>query len=217
MSSEPSDVLHLARLASTGRLAVACAHELHRLFDLRGANAIGNATDVTRSLLTAAHRPIADATLVDLGDLIEEMRPLFAILAGPDAIVVIVREAAGARTVASAAAISKTDPGQPDRAVVRGTGGRAPPGDRSRHRGLAGRRDRGRYADRRRTLRAARGHRRSPRPRARPRRALPALAAALASIGLTLVSAIASACGGGLIAVPGADGRVDHHVLLPLP
>jgi hypothetical protein len=117
------ETFEVARLASTGRLALACALHLHQLLERATAAALragldsGDAVElrgllvrskeVTRQLLTIGGRPPADSTLVDLGELLEEMRPLIAMIAGPDAFVVVVRDVAGVVALAERGALEQ--------------------------------------------------------------------------------------------------------------
>lgn len=226
MLQESSDALRLARLASTGRLALACALELRRLLSLATGNAaaapgserstqlrevLGSAGDITRRLLTAGQRP-STTEIIDLGDLVEEMRGLFGILAGPGAVVVIVRGNARVRVVANRgdleqilvnlidspadAAITRRITITSD--VVDGPVG-APPGMppiAARPGALLSVTD---------DLRA---------PLASPTSAC-ARCGAVPALGLPLVRAMASAHQGRLVVVPG-DGGVEYRVLLPL-
>ena len=226
MLQDSSDALRLARLASTGRLALACALELRRLLSLAVGSAaaapgseqsaqlretLGSAGDITRRLLTAAQRP-STSEIIDLGDLVEEMRGLFGILAGPGAVVVVVRGITRVRVVANRGDLEQilvnlidapSDSSGPHRLTI--TSGvieepSAPPGVPP----LAARP----YA-----LLSVTDDQSTLLP---PPTATCARCGAVPGLGLPLVRAIAAAHQGRLIVVPGSDGGVEHRVLLPL-
>jgi signal transduction histidine kinase len=228
MLQASSDVLRLARLASTGRLALVYALELRRLLGLAwgsmaaveqsipGAaqmrDALGSASDITRRLLIAAQRPTA-TEVIDLGDLVEEIHDLFGIIAGPGAVVVIVRDSARVRTLANRGDLeqilvnlieTRCDTAAGPRRITITSGIIDSPAWAT----LAGARLGGTCAllsvvDDQRT------HVTSPRSTCARCGAVPAL-------GLPLVQAIASAHNGAVRVQPGADGGVEYRVLLPL-
>jgi two-component system cell cycle sensor histidine kinase/response regulator CckA len=226
MLQESSDALRLARLASTGRLAVACALELRRLLSLAAGNAaavpgserstqlrevLGSAGDITRRLLTAAQRP-STTEIIDLGDLVEEMRGLFGILAGPGAVVVIVRGNARVRVVANRGDLEQIlvnlvdapDGAAGPRRIAITTGvvdgpGSAPPGVPP-------------LATRPYALLSVTDDQRTPLAAAT---STCARCGAVPALGLPLVHAMASAHQGRLVVIP-SDGGVEYRVLLPL-
>jgi hypothetical protein len=199
---------------------MACARELHRLLGLcrsrmspLGLRALlGNAADITRSLLTTAQRPVTEAATIELGELVEELRPLVAVLAGTDAIVVAVRDAGRVRTVANRSDLEQIlinlvetpcESDVPGRRITITSGIVDWPGGATAGGELAA----GRFA----LLSIINDHRAataSIQPCAR--------CGGLSAIGPSLASAIASARNGGLVAVPCADGGVDYRALLPL-
>lgn len=227
MLQESSDALRLARLASTGRLALACALELRRLLGVAAGNAaavagterstqlreaLGSAGDITRRLLTAAQRP-STTEIIDLGDLVEEMRGLFGILAGADSVVVVVRGIAHVRVVANRGDLEQilvnlidapSDESGPRRititsGVVDGPSA-IPPGVpplQTRPHALLSVTD-------------------DLRTQTTPPTSTCARCGAVLGLGLPLVRAIASAHQGRLEVVSGSDGGVEYRVLLPL-
>ena len=226
MLQESSDALRLARLASTGRLALACALELRRLLSVAAGNAaavpgterstqlreaLGSAGDITRRLLTAAQRP-STTEIIDLGDLVEEMRGLFGILAGADSVVVVVRGITRVRVVANRGDLEQIlvnlidAPGEdsgPRRITITSgvvDGPSAAPGVPplpTRPYALLSVTD-------------------DQRAQAGPQTSTCARCGAVPALGLPLVRAIASAHQGRLEVVPGSDGEVEYRVLLPL-
>ena len=227
MSQDSSDALRLARLASTGRLAVACALELRRLLSLASGSAaaapgseraallreaLGSAGDITRRLLTAAQRP-STTEIIDLGDMVEAMRGLFGVLAGPGAVVVIVRGNTRVRVVANRGDLEqilinlidvREDVAGPRRIAITSGVIDGPAGDPPGVPPLAARP----YA----LLSVTDDQRTQP---ASPTSAC-ARCGAVPALGLPLVRAMASAHHGRLVVVPGIDGGVEYRVLLPL-
>lgn len=225
MLQESTDALRLARLASTGRLALACALELRRLLSVAAGSAaavpgterstqlreaLGSAGDITRRLLTAGQRP-STTEIIELGDLVEEMRGLFGILAGADSVVVVVRGITRVRVVANRGDLEQIlvnlieapgDDSGPRRITITSgvvDGPSAPPGVPplpTRYALLS-------VTDDQRT-------------QAGPPTSTCARCGAVPGLGLPLVRAIASAHQGRLEVVPASDGEVEYRVLLPL-
>jgi two-component system, cell cycle sensor histidine kinase and response regulator CckA len=215
------DAFRIARLASTSRLALACArlvrhllnqalgriarapasraHELH--------DALSSAGDITRKLLTISHRPESETTAVDLGDLIEEMRDLVGVLAGPETVVVSVRDAVGVQVLANRGDLEQIvlnlielPREAQSRRITISSGLVAWPGDAALAAGC--------YA----TLSVSDDRRTQTVESVEP---CP-VCGAVSAVGLPLARAIATSCGGELVIVGGVDGSVEHRVLLPV-
>lgn len=225
MSQQDHDALRLPRLASTGRLALACALELRRLLGLASRSAaavsdpdlardlrdaLSSAGAVARLLVTAGQRP-STTEIVDLGNLVEEARDLIDTIAGPDAIAVIVRAAPHVRVVANRGDLEQILVNLIDAPcdgelgprrltittdVIAWPGGGAG-GSRAAQLALLSLVDDRRH------------HVTSPAQPCTRCGAVPA-------IGLSLVRAIAAAHGGELAIVSGRDGSVECRVVLPL-
>jgi signal transduction histidine kinase len=216
------DAFRIARLASTSRLALACARLVRHFLNqalgriarapgIRAAelhDTLSSAGDVTLKLLTiSSHRPECDPTSVDLGDLVEEMRDLVGVLAGPEAVVVSVRDAVGVHVWANRGDLEQLVlnlielPHEAQSRRITITSGLVDwAGD---ERLAAGCHAMLSVSDDRRVQAVAIAE---PCP----------TCGAVSAVGLPLVRAIAAACGGALVIVGGTDGGVEHRVLLPV-
>lgn len=217
-----SDAFRIARLASTSRLALACARLVRHLLNqalgrisrapgIRAAelhDTLSSAGDITLKLLTiSSHRPECEATAVDLGDLVEEMRDLVGVLAGPETVVVSVRDAGEVHVRANRGDLEElvlnlvelTHEAQSRRITI--TSGLVDwPGDEQL---VAGRHAMLAVSDDRRIQAVATA---APCP----------TCGAVSALGLPLVRAIAASCGGVLVIVAATDGSVEHRVVLPV-
>jgi hypothetical protein len=229
-----NETLHIARLASTGRMALACAIQLHGLLDFAAASTLRlshtgadrgarlleeirkvlvSASDITRQLLTAARRPEDAVMRVDLAELVDEMRPILGLIAGPDTFAAVVRDSVGAVILGNRGALEQVlvnllvcEPGVKktgritiSSGVVDWPGGEAddgtllPPGVYAQ---LA-------VSDERCTM---------PPP---PVDMRCDVCGTVPAIGLPLVAAIARAHGGGLVFHRTPSGALEHRVLFP--
>lgn len=216
----------MARLASTGRLAVACALELRELLSRASAglaaapgsqasaqlrDVFDSASEITRRLLTAAQRP-PTTEIIDLGDLVEDMRRLLGILAGSHAVVVIVRGITHVRVVANRGDLEQilvnlidapcAAPAGPRRLTITSGVVEAPAAAHGVRQPAAPQALLSVIDD-------LRSHAASPAPTCGRCGAVPAL-------GVPLVRAIADAHRGRLVVAPASGGDIEYRVLLPL-
>lgn len=215
------DAFRIARLASTSRLALACAklvrhllnQALGRIARAPGSRAaelhdmLSSAGDITRKLLTISHRPEGEATSIDLGDLVEDLRDFVGVLAGPETVVVSVRHAGEVHVRANRGDLEELVlnlvelPHEAQSRRITITSGLVDwPGDEQL---VAGRHAMLAVSDDRRIQAVATA---APCP----------TCGAVSALGLPLVRAIAASCGGVLVIVAATDGSVEHRVVLPV-
>ncbi len=223
-----ANVLSIARLASTGRVALVYALQLHRLLNLASASitaaahsdadashirdVLGSASDLTRQLLTAGKRPAHDLATIDLGELVDRMREIIGMLAGSEAIVVVVRDAVRVRTRANHGDLEQLLINLIDGPIGTNLGRRITiasgllewQGGTTTSGELAA----GTYA----TLTVTDDQRTQSTP-------IPGTCdacGATPAIGIAFACALAVSCGGALDVAPTADGVLEHRVLLPV-